>query len=448
MLSLEKRHLKTPKHAVNEKSWKKAALSTMKHYNRILQPVGYKEVIMSFSGVKRNRYRTAYYHLMTTGRANTRVKMFVKQDKMEEAKLKIKPPRAIQYRSPEFNLEFMRYIKPIEDYVYNDMTAGVVSNTQVITKCLNPSEKAQLFLTKISHFKNPKFYSCDHAQFDSCIMKCHLETTHDKYLQMIPSAEFARLCQVQIENVGKTRGGIKYSVTGTRMSGDADTSLGNCLVNIDCILAVLERSGILKYDIMVDGDDSIIIVEGENSIDVTGFAELGFDTEVSSTDDEMQVTFCQQRLCFDGQDYTFLRNPIRAISHYGICLKNYTDKQLRMWQTGIGMCENALYGQYPIYNAIARNFITTERIIVDEDSLRRLGSVEMSRELKTVTLDARLSLFHSWGLSLEVQQMFEDDITTSIESSNRTNHDESMARAWQRFSLCHESSSSCWGSCS
>ncbi|APG76330.1 hypothetical protein 2 [Hubei tombus-like virus 17] len=446
--SLIHRHLASKEVDLDIGLWRRLADRWLHIFQADLAKLSFKDVISHFTGKRKKRYSSAFTHYCESG-YQSKIKMFIKQDKYPLDTIYDKSPRAIQYRSPEFNLAFMQYIKPIEDWVYNNVTYAVVSDTPTIAKAMNPYQRAEIFRYKVSWFKNPKFYLIDHSAFDSCISKYHLKTTHKKYFKFFDNFEFRKLCQAQIHNSGKTRSGIKYKVEGTRMSGDADTALGNCIVNLDCITAVLCLSGISKYDIMVDGDDSIVIVEQEAVIEESWFKKLGFITKISSTTNINEVEFCQSRLCFDGSRYAFVRNPMRMLAHYSICNKKYSLKQINHWLKGISMCENSLAGQYPIYNAIVKAFDVSDRFIIDEELEQRMKGLSFSPLCRSITTAARKSFEEVWGIDHITQELIEKDIL-GFKGFSKVNgkYDEPIQRAWQRYQLCHESSSSCWRDCS
>ena len=69
---------------------------------------------------------------------DARVRMFVKPDKLTDVGSEPKKPRAIQGRSPRFNVVYGKYIKPIEHYLsgWKGVRRGV-KRTRVFAKGLN-----------------------------------------------------------------------------------------------------------------------------------------------------------------------------------------------------------------------------------------------------------------------------------------------------------------------
>lgn len=450
-MSLTNRHLVSKDVELDVGLWKRVSGWFLSEYSQeCCDPWTYTQVIDGYSGRKKARYVRA---LMTNNYKpiDTRVKMMLKQDKFPLDKIEAKAPRAIQFRNEHYNLAIMKYIKPIEEWVYDNVRYGCVSDTRVICKNLNCYERADLLLEKVKWFRKPKYYLLDHSAFDSCITEYHLRSTHKKYRKLINSREFRFLLTAQIYNKGKTTNGTKYKVVGTRMSGDADTALGNCIVNLDVLTGVLKLSKIQKYDLMVDGDDSVVIVEDHECLELSWFSKLGFETKCEVVNDLDDVEFCQSKICFDGMNHCFVRNPIRMLAHYSVYNKQDNPRLINEWLTGIALCENTMYGQYPIYNAVVRGFMKSDKYLVDRDLDRRLCGLKPSRTLKKVTVEARESLERVWKIPLFMQLIIEEDITTNMHNFTLSNkkskqNDESMARAWQRYQLCYESSSSSWWS--
>lgn len=238
----------------------KVARQTQKFYPKNLDPCSYSEVINVYTGPKKQIYLRALKNLQLYGykQRYSNISMFVKPDRYPSGDIANKDPRAIQYRDPEFNLMLSRYIKAFEHHCYTNLTYGVVSNTRVIAKGLNNYQRAELIMEKAACFKNPVFILLDHSRFDSTINVEHLKATHRKYQKAFRSKSLQKLLNCQIHNKGRSKHGITYQTYGTRMSGDPDTGCGNSVVNADVLWAYFKYSKILKYDFILDGDDSIL----------------------------------------------------------------------------------------------------------------------------------------------------------------------------------------------
>lgn len=375
-----------------------------------LTRVGLRELVMDYTGSKRRAYYGAMLELIKGGwhRKDARVSMFVKPDRYSSGDIKEKAPRAIQFRSMKYNLMVASYLKPFEHWFYQQKLG---CRHRVVAKGLNPYERAQLYADKINEFHNPVFIECDHSKFDSTIRVEHLRTIHRLYKRAFPhDSQLRQLLHLQLYNKGYTKHGIKYKVAGTRMSGDFDTGLGNSFINYITIESVLRVSGVRKFEIILDGDDSIIIIEDgdKDKMRYDHFKNLGFETKIKVKNDPRQVDFCQCRY-IRYPVHNFVRNPIRAISHSMATLKMYTPKKLQQWKGGVGMCELALNIGSPVLQALGIGMATSDYWL-DQDMRIRMGRLRPGRVFP-VSADARHDYFMAWGIDEEMQMIMEDSFT-------------------------------------
>lgn len=404
----------------DRKLWMSVARETARFYPKNLVPCSYEEIVNGYTGKKKRMYHNAMVMLRTEGLRSKhwKVSMFIKPDRYPAGDCETKDPRAIQYRSPEFNLAFGAYIKPFEETIYPTLTYDTVSNTRVIVKGMNNFERAELFLHKIDHFRKPIFVLLDHSRFDSTINVDHLKSTHRKYQRGFASRKLADLCKKQLNNKCISKWGIVYTARGTRMSGDADTACGNSVVNADALYGFLTRSRISKYDFMLDGDDSVVIIEScdEHLLDYTIFGRLGFNTKMEVVRELHEVEFCQAKLIL-GKRPVFSRNPTRAMSHAAGSRKQYPRQTWSKWATAVGMCEKAMNPGVPILSVFGEKLsqVSTEWFI-DEDYQERWKQYQPETAAKIqITDDARESFALAWGISPEIQVMIESfDYTSHV----------------------------------
>lgn len=375
-----------------------------------LTKVSFSDIINEYKGGKKREYMNAYQVLMHTGflRKYAKVKMFIKPDRYCEQDIDSKAPRAIQFRRKEFNLCFSRYIKAIENYLYPNLFCGVVSDTQVIVKCLNPYQRAELLIKKSEYFKYPVYLLLDHSKFDSTINEHHLSGTHRLYYKLIPDQFFHKLCKMQKKNDCWSAHGIHYKTKGTRMSGDSDTALGNSLVNAVCLYTVLKYSNISKYDIMLDGDDSIVIIEHSQFKNFRHelFELFGFETKFEHTTDIFKAEFCQSRLVIASSP-CFVRNPLRIFSNTTVAIKKYDLNYYRNWLSANGMCELALNRGVPLIQDYALSLIKLAKPIFEREHLVKLKDLKCFEYVKP-ELTAYITLYYSWGIPIDLQdQLYE-----------------------------------------
>lgn len=277
------------------------------------------------------------------------VHMFVKPDKLSVDCIYKKAPRAIQFRSTRYNLVLATYLRPYEHAFYEWPGIGP-SLTRVVTKGLNRSQIAELFLEKASYFADPCFLSCDHSKFDSTIRTEHLRSEHSLYNRTFKNNRLRLLLQQQLINYGFSRRGIKYKVEGTRMSGDYNTGLGNCLINRVVLETFVKH---VKHEIMLDGDDSVVIVERQDlhKLNFSHFERMGFETKISKQFDITKAEYCQSRLVFSNPPL-MVRNPIRMLSHLSLCLRTYQPSDYMRWANACFECERKSCPGVPIFRSL------------------------------------------------------------------------------------------------
>lgn len=442
--ALCERHLvERRKVLVNEREWMNVARETKQYYRDKLTPLRYRTVIEGYSGNKKRRYIRALDNLRNGGLEpkHARVKMFVKNERFDSWAIERKPPRAIQYRTPEYNLCLMRYIKAFEEWYYPKLKYGVVSGTRIIAKGLNWKQRAELLVQKASHFVKPKYIMTDYTAFDSTIDVPHLKSTHSKYRKVFGAP--LRLLNAQINNVGKTRHGIKYRVRGTRMSGDADTACGNTIVNLDAIHGVLRKSGISKYDMLVDGDDSVIIVEDESEYDVGYYEQLGLVVKHEVVHHLADVEFCQSRIVWTAAGPLFVRHPCKVLSNGALCRRDYPGRY-DSWLAAVGACEKACNPGVPVLSVFGSvlDGLSASKLY-DDDLKRRMEYMKMEDCSVAITMEARASMTRAWGIPIDVQIGLEKVIAEECMSYDLKD-DEQLQRTRTWYECRYEPSSRSW----
>lgn len=433
--------------------WAEHSLLTIEYFRKQLTPAKFKDIIDNYDGAKKRRYIAAAAYIREHGlqEKHRRVKLFIKQDKFPVSRLQVKAPRSIQFRSPEFNLVLQKYINPFEHEYCSSLSVGVVSGTRVIAKGLNQQDRAELFLAKARKFTHPKYYMGDHTTFDSYVNVDHLRTTHKVYNIGYGSRELLRLLKAQINNRGRTNSGIRYKIEGTRMSGDADTGIGNTIINIFAIMMVLRIQNISKYDFILDGDDFVIILEEEQKF-VNRFDLTGFHTEITSTLNLQRVEFCQSRIVLEPFPM-FVRSFERCISNSRICRKEYPT--MYAWLNAVMMCEYSLYGHLPLYNSFYGYITRDGPVVMDRDTKWRMGDQGFTLWRKDVKDLTRISYSNAWGTGVDEQKEIERVINaismfevSSSSSSSYKKNDKPLRIAWQTFQSLAECSRRSWWECS
>lgn len=392
-----------------------------------------------YSGGKRAVYRRAAEKVSTQSfdKSWALVSMFVKPDKYPVAVMHEKAPRAIQHRTPEYTLTIGRYLHVFEKNLYQYPDGP--SQTPFIAKGQNPQQRAATLLAKISSFQRPLFICLDHSKFDSSIAKVHLKLEHALYNRHFKSNLLRQALRLQLNNIGYSKGGIKYKVSGTRMSGDYNTGLGNSLINYLCLRSFLLTKGV-EGEIFLDGDDSIVIIEKADlpKLDFTHFARWGFKTKWGVTENVAEVEFCQSRLIPSVP--TMARNPFRALAHLAVSVKGHAPVTWPKIMAGRAICEMVGSRGSPILHEYGKALLRTlpggTKVVFEE--IDKWKAVRGTEE-KPITDEVRIDYYNSWGIDPYMQELIEESFSDPtmfcVGKVNSDKYDtESLHRAWEAWS--------------
>lgn len=347
LVALRNRHLVGTGLTVNRKLFKQAA-TVLRHFKTHIYPVSYYELCQHYRGAKRQRYLNAADNLITNGwdPKYAYIQMFVKPDKMEYNQVRTKPPRAIQYRTAEYNLCVARWMKPIEEWFYEQVWG--YTQTRFVAKGLNMQQRGKLLREKYLAYSDPVILCADHSRYDSTITREHLIEEFRFYLRLVKDSNLKYYLKYQFRNTGFSRHGIQYNVKGTRMSGDYNTALGGTIVNFIALTGWMAASSIDKYDLIVDGDDSVLFIERHNydQLSRDWFSRIGFKTKIEVPREFRHIDFCKCRPVLTECGWVMTRDPMRVISHLQVSKRHYRGKAWRAWLRAVGNCEGSIGGNY------------------------------------------------------------------------------------------------------
>jgi hypothetical protein len=406
-----------------------------------VEPWSISQVVGCYSGKKRALYERAEqsFELDPISSRDARVAMFVKADKLTFKEGYPTRPRAIQGRSPRFNLWFGQFVKPAEEsfYRWRGPRRGV-SRSRMVAKGLDGWDRATLLQAKLKEFDEPVVICLDANAFDSCNKKFHLTLLHRVYRVLIRDPEFAWGLQQQLSNSGVSQHGIKYRVDGNRMSGDMDTAFGNCVLSIALTYAIMRILGISKWDALVDGDDQVVIIERAaagaiadiRSAVKAAFLELGFrmDVAVLGLQDELRledIEFCRGRFCeLQTGRWCLVRDVRRALATFGVTHLIGPEQEDQYWEFlhGAALCELAVSRHVPCIGPLAGCVSSILRDTacrfegelwvhghkLDESRVRGLvGGADVSPE-------ARVSIERAFNISIDEQLAYEASIPSRV----------------------------------
>lgn len=254
----------------------------------------------------RKRYQLAYLNPLPWHLARL-VKSMIKYEKKHKLS---KVSRSINYRSTWFTLQHARYILPTEKAVY-DLCLDV-PGLRTFAKGRNANERAEDLRKMYEHYPNPVVVLADQERFDARVNPTHLKYVHDLLIEIFGMDDvLANIIRAQKKNKGWTRSGIKFECVARRMSGDADTALGNSLINY-MVLKFMYGDDALVY---CDGDDSVIFLPHA----VEPRSGTGFKTVATTTTEFEDIEFCQSYPLLTPKGWIMARDPLRAMTRMSVC---------------------------------------------------------------------------------------------------------------------------------
>lgn len=276
------------------------------------------EFVDKYVGGKRARYKAALKSLrqIPVTPRDAIISAFIKPEKFNPADKKTAPdPRLIQCRSPRFNIACGKYLRDIEHRVYNLKQHGL----KVMGKGMTPQERGANVHAKWKRFKQPVALAIDASRFDQHVSLEMLRLEHQFYLRCNNNSEFETLLKCQERNVGYTKHGIRYNTVGRRMSGDLNTAVGNCVLMYAMTKGLLKHAGLQKYDLCVDGDDTIIIIEQAEEHKLANLTDLflmvGHEIKLERRSTQFEgIQWCQSRMCFMNDQPVSVRGAIKVLS--------------------------------------------------------------------------------------------------------------------------------------
>jgi len=409
-----------------------ATLATsMEQFRKLLPrsaPLSRADFVNTFRGRKRAIYENAAADLLRKGFsvADSYVKVFVKYEKTDFTRKTDPVPRVISPRSPRYNVELGRFLRPLEERIFRSL-AKLFGHPTVI-KGMNAARSGRVLYQNWCAFRDPAALGIDAKRFDQHVSIDALTFEHLVYLSCFPRSKhrkrLAWLLRMQLHNVctGYTADGrIKYRTDGGRMSGDMNTSLGNCILMCLMIHAYAAHCGI-RIRLANNGDDCVIFMErGDLAAFMQGldvwFTDMGFSMVAEEPCFTFeQLEFCQTHPVYVGpshDDYLMVRHPKWAIAKDTMCVHGYDNARMfRGWLHAVGTGGLAMTGRVPVFQDFYRTYVRygqLVRTVTDGQSwgVRQLAK-GMDRGYGPVSAHTRASFYWAFGVTPDEQLVLED----------------------------------------
>jgi hypothetical protein len=328
-------------------------------------------------------------------------------------------------RSARYNVELGRYLRNIEERLFNSL-AKMFGHKTVI-KGMNSRQSATCMRQKWHMFKKPIAVGLDASRFDQHVSVQALQWEHDVYLSCFPrkkhKRQLAGLLREQLNNkcVGYSDDGrLKYKVEGCRMSGDMNTSLGNCVLMCSMIKAYALHVGV-SVQLANNGDDCVVFMESSDyarfSEDLDGwFRKVGFNMVVEKPCRTFEeIEFCQTHPVWlgpDHDDYIMVRHPVKAISKDTVRLNpDNSAGPFSGWLHSVGTGGLSATGSIPVFQEFYKSFLRNgkyDRRVVDGQSW---GVAALHKNMQTTLGDpsplTRASFYWAFGITPDEQLCIE-----------------------------------------
>jgi hypothetical protein len=388
------------------------------------------ETAQSYTGALRRRYIDAETSLRDDPLADKDSKLgaFLKAEKFGYGKYG--KPRMIFPRSPRYNLALASFLKPFEHWLWGYLTARRLfggSNTRVVAKGLNGVERAGLIRRKFKSFANCVCFEVDGQAFEAHVDVWQLQQEHAVYLAAHSGdRELASLLVRQLVNEGTTPGGVKFSRSGGRASGDFNTGMGNTLIMLAVVVAVLRHINV-KFDTLADGDNALVFLErGDADRVVSCFHTLALQISGHEMVLERPVSVLEGIRFGQCAPVELSQGKWQMVRDWRKVISQMTSSHAHLQQPafiapylrGVAQCELSLNSGVPVIQNLARRLVVvTEGAKAVQDHMYRdyevLGVRVSSRHLAKFvepTAVARASFCRAFGVEPDAQIEMERDL--------------------------------------
>lgn len=400
----------------------------------------------------KQRYQKAYENLLSRRRAwceiPSGINAFVKIEKMPISKIE-KPPRLIQYRDFKFTYMMKKYqVSMSKQLKLNHRPVFGQDSSTVFTKLYDNPGIAKVLKDSWDTFVRPVALCLDHSTWDAHVTPEMIDIEHTFWGATFESGyhsrQFIKLMRRQLSNRGRTKHGIKYSVIGSRMSGEFSTSDGNCALNYALLATWLIMHDVFRFRIHVNGDDSVIIIDQSElhklllpneGGQITWFRYANMETKLDRIAfDFREIDFCQCSPIRVGNVWRMIRKPFRVISRSTICEGKWY-KRLDDYIASTGLCELACNIGVPILQSWSLYLLSYMKKGplkgVDYAPARYSGNAEIT--VMPVSSTSRLDFFQAFGITPAEQIAIESNLAgqTKLIDFDR------ILRKYSKFHLQH-----------
>lgn len=404
-------------------------------------PLSPQSFVETFRGRKKALYQKAVESLQSCALTprDAHVKVFVKYEKTDYTRKSDPVPRVISPRSPRYNVEIGVFLRPIEEQIFKSLSQ-LFEGFRTVFKGMNSAESGRRMFELWSSFRNPVALGLDASRFDQHVSLDALVWEHSIYPLCFHQKYrrwLKRLLRLQTVNhcTGFTEDGkLWYTKIGGRMSGDMNTSLGNCILMCAMIKQYSLDRGVRTL-LANNGDDCVVFMEAEDlerfsqGLD-RWFLDMGFSMTVEPPCYNFEeIEFCQTHPIFVGprhNDYIMVRHPKWAIAKDTVSLHGFqSDKIYKGWLDAVGTGGLAMTGGVPVFQDFYQAYQkhgSPHKVHFDVQSwgVRSLQK-DMTRSYGPISPETRASFYWAFGVTPDEQLVLEEFYrSVSLDSRWRT----------------------------
>jgi len=387
-----------------------------------IEPMTWPQLIESVPRNRKKRVQQAALEVERDGltELDRRVKAFIKYEKWENYKfeeLLEKPmettnPRMIQYRDSKFTYSLARYARPIEEIIWkrDANMKWLPKKKRTFAKGMTSWEVGANAWWKFNSIADCLIIEIDYSRMDAYLrweLREHTEVP--LYERFNNSRKFRELMLAMKKNVVKSKGGLKWEILGTMMSGEYVTSLTDSVINEIILRAIFGEHA--KY--LICGDDAVVFIPRAlyDPSMLDKFAGYGMKAKTNVHSDFSRLSFCQCSPVRVQGRWRMIRNPHRVMSRTAYTCKSYQGKAWLKLMAAIGVGELSCNDGVPILQSYAhmvwRSAGYGRNAKFEADYLdRRLDRV--TTRLETVTNQSRLDFAMSFDIPIAEQLMLEE----------------------------------------
>lgn len=391
-------------------------------------PLSRSQFVETFRGRKKEVYSKAVESLMreSVTQRDAEVKVFVKYEKTDFTRKTDPVPRVISPRDPRYNVELGKYLRTIEERMFKSL-ALLFEGERTVFKGMNAADSGEAMRTLWNKFRQPVAIGLDASRFDQHVSLDALRWEHELYPHCFAHSrrgELKKLLRWQERNIcrGYTEDGkLKYVKEGGRMSGDMNTSLGNCILMCSMIKAYSDARGVRTL-LANNGDDCVVFMEADDlgrfSEGLDGwFRAMGFNMAVEEPCYQFEeIEFCQTHPVYVGpgpDSYIMVRHPKWAIAKDTMSTHGFqNEKQYLAWLDSVGTGGLSMTGGIPVFQDFYGGYVNTGKPGSLPQHVQSWGVRQLARNMARGYAEplpaTRASFYWAFGVTPDEQVVLEE----------------------------------------